>query len=430
MGNPNELGSEDRRKTWQPAPRPEWLTMLNQLGDKMDGQAVIPLDEDSLFSAARHNTGLDDFGDDGWIEHFRVLIKAIEEEARLNFFGRILTRSELVSYLEARLQVTEAYRLNPEIEDEAIVEPVFILGLGRSGTSILHETLSHDPQFRSVRRWEALYPAPPPEAATYRTDPRIRKAQDRIDIIDAISPEWKGVHPTGPELPVEDIEFTYLAFFSEVWVNAFQIPTYERYFREQAADYHFHWHKRILKLLQFKYMQKHWLLKNPTHMERIEALLKAYPDAKIILPHRDPIVTADSVVNTSGTIYYWRTDNPFLYPDTASAWADIGSRVAMWDDVIAAIENGVLRKGYYANLLYYDFIADPQTVIEEIYRDLHLELKPEVLSSMLTWLKSRHQSGHGNSSKYQKSRQGDARTAVERESYRKYQEYFKVPDEI
>jgi len=116
-------GEHDRRTLWQMPPRPAWLSEVNALGSTMDMAGVVPLDEHSLLDAARRNTGLDDFGDDEWIGHFRRLIRAMEEEARLNFFGRILTRSDLLLYLEARLSVTEAYNRHPEIDAQQITEP-------------------------------------------------------------------------------------------------------------------------------------------------------------------------------------------------------------------------------------------------------------------------------------------------------------------
>jgi hypothetical protein len=426
----NELSARDRRQAWKITSRPEWVTQFNALGPKLDKTGIVPLDEESLTAAARRNTGLDDFDEDGWRDHFRVLLEAIESEADLHFFGRILTRSDILAYLEARLQIVDLYKRHPEIDDEVITEPVFILGFGRSGTTILHETLSQDPQFRSVRRWEALFPSPPPEEASYETDPRIEKAQGRVDVVHALCPEWPSMHAWGGALPVEDIEFTYVAFFSEVWATAMQIPAYEKYFNSQDPAYHFHWHKRVLKLLQWKYRKPHWLLKNPTHMPRIPQLLQAYPDAKIILPHRDPIATADSVVNVGGAIFSWRTDNPYGTRSTGDEWIATDWRVKMWDDVIEWIEDGTLRNGFFANSIYAQFMAEPEAALRALYHDLQLTLIPEALDRMLQFLATRHGSSHGNKSRYEKSRPDDPRTVEERKRYARYQQYFGVPDEL
>lgn len=418
----------DRRTLWQMPPRPDWLARVNALGATMDGPAVVPLDEHSLLDAARRNTGLDDFGDTEWIGHFRRLIRAFDEEAKLNFFGRILTRSDLLVYLEARLRVTEAYKRHPEIDAEKITEPVFILGFGRSGTTILHETLSKDPQFRSVRMWEALWPWPAPEESSYEIDPRIARAQARIDIVNAVSPEWAAMHAQGGALPVEDIEFTYPAFFSEVWGCGFNVPGFDRYFGGQDPAYHFWWHKRTLKLLQWKFRRPHWLLKNPTHMPRIPQLLRAYPDAKIIFPHRDPVASADSVVNVEGTIYSWRTDHVYA-GDEFAEWLDVDVRVRKWDDVMRWIDEGTIPAGSHAHILYADFVRDPMPAIGRLYADLGLPVDPLAFGRMRAFLEERNRGSLGNSSRYVKSEREDPRVRAEREKYRRYQSRFGVPEE-
>ncbi len=419
----------DRRERWSLPPRPEWAARLIELGGLVDTRHIVPLDEDSLLSAARDATGLSDFGDaDGWRTHFRVLLNSLEHEARLHFVGRILTRADLLIYLGSRLMVTDEYKRHPEIENEVISEPVFILGFGRSGTTILQETLAQDPEFRSVRRWEAYFPSPPPEEATYETDPRIARAQAHVEFLHAISPEWRTMHAWGGDLPVEDIEFTYACFCSEVWETAMTVPSVGAHFAKVGPAYHLAWHKRILKLLQWKFRRPHWMLKNPTHMPRIPELIAAYPDAKIILPHRDPIKSADSVINVGGTIFSWRTEVEFKdMPE--SEWLQIDQRVKMWDDVIGWIEDGTLREGYYANSLYADLMTDPLTAIEGVYRDLRLELTPEARRRMKTFLDARHAGSHGNTSKYSKTRAEDPIAIEERRRYKRYQEYFGVPDE-
>src|SRR4029453_18721287 len=152
----------------------------NEEGACLDLKSVVPLDEDSLLSHARKNTGLSDFGSDDWHEPFRIFIKSLEEEADLTLMGRLMTRSDILMHLEARLRIEDEYKRHPQIEDEEMRSPILIVGSGRSGTSAMLNLLSLDPDNGTVKTWEALFPAPPPEAATYRPDPRIAKAHDRI----------------------------------------------------------------------------------------------------------------------------------------------------------------------------------------------------------------------------------------------------------
>jgi hypothetical protein len=419
-------GGRDRRKTWQPAPRPEWVARLNDESDVFNMRSAVPLDENSLLAEARKNTGLSDFGDDGWLQHFRVLLNAIEQEAKLNFMGRLLTRCEFINYLEIRLNLQDYFKRFPEIGDEVIKEPVMLLGHGRTGTTILHETLGVDPQFRIVKRWEALYPAPPPEASTYLTDPRIAKADRFITVFDRITPEWKTMHKYGGELPVECAEYLYACFLSNVFVFAFQIPSYAKYVASQDPKYTILWHQRVLKFLQWKYRKEHWLLKNPIWIDLIPQVLDVYPDAKIVLTHRDPVVVADSFVNVMGTIFWWRTDDPWaggMLDDLVIPEL----RARAQNNLIKWMQDGTLRPDYVTNVLYQDFVRNPEGTIRKIYADLKLTLTESALGRMLAYLNAKPKGKFG---KFEYGRPDDAALATERRVFREYQEYFKVPDEV
>ena len=209
--------AHDRRETFKPAPRPAWMKTLNELSEGLDIAGIVPLTPESLMRQASANTGLTDFGDDAWLEPFTILMKAIDAEADLHLTGRILTRAEFLQYLEARLRIVDWCRAHPEVEREVIDQPVFITGYGRSGTTILFEVLSQDPQFRVAQKWEAAFPVPPPEAATYRTDLRIAKAERLIQLIRSMSPEHDAM-PTksgAADLPVESLELEYLQLFCQ-----------------------------------------------------------------------------------------------------------------------------------------------------------------------------------------------------------------------
>jgi hypothetical protein len=417
----------DRRTEWKPAPRPEWVARLNEEGEHLNIESIVPLDEQSLLNEAMRNTGLSDFGSGNWLEHFRVLIHAIENEAKLNLCGRILTRSDLIIYLEARLTITDCYKQHPEIEDEVITEPVFIVGSGRSGTTIFHEALSQDEQFRVVKRWEAMFPCPPPTEETYLTDPRIEKAHKLITLPERIAPEWKTMHAQAGDLPVECIEFLYLTFLSEVYYCAFQIPSYVEYFRKQDIRETFEWHKRILKLLQWKYKKPHWLLKGPTHMPVLPKLLETYPDAKLIFMHRDQVTTTDSVVNVQGTIYWWRTDDPW----SGSMLDDVimvESRVKLWDRIIGWMEDGTIPKGQYTNVIYQKFCEDPMKAIEAAYEEIGLTMKASEAAKIKAYLDNKPKGVFGKHD-YKTNAGEDGSAAKERKALRRYQEYFGVPSE-
>jgi hypothetical protein len=422
---PAQIMATDRRQTYQHPPRPEWVTRINAEGAVL-GDGVVPLDSNSLLATARANTGLTDFGDsdpdDHWRAHFEVLIRAIDIEAELNLLGRLLTRSDLLVYLQNRLQVTDWYRRHPEIDDEAIRQPVFIVGLPRSGTTILHEVLAQDEQFRYVKKWEALFPCPPPEESTYSSDPRIQRGHDLITIQDRISPEWKSMHDVGGELPVECIEFTTSSFLSEMFTASFQIPTYQQYLQKADIAETYRWHKRMLKLLQWRFRRPHWLFKGCNHEPYLPQLLKTYPDARIILTHRDPIKAVSSVVSVQGTIFGFRTEDPFR-GNSYENWLRMDLVAAMLNQRIAWIEDGTLPRGQFASIRFSDFSSNPVPALRALYRDLGLTLTADAEVKMQRYLERKPRGVFGVHS------YGAGDCATERPLFTRYQTYFQVPDE-
>lgn len=418
----------DRRSVWTPRPRPEWMAKFNALGQGLDAQAVIPLEPEALIRQAIDNTGLSDFGEGDWHRHFTVLMAAIEAEAKLHFAGRLLTRAEMLMYLEARLQMVEAYKRHPEIDEEQVDRPVFITGFARSGTTILFEILAQDPQFRVVTKWESLFPCPPPETATRLTDPRIARGNAFAELLDEMTPEFKTAHRSGATLPVESLETEYSNFLSDVYPIAFQIPSYARYLATQDLTETIAWQKKTLKLLQWRDKARHWLMKSPSHLPHVGTILKVFPDMRVIFTHRDPVVTADSVVSVMGMLYWLRTDEPWGEGGTESwSLSNAESRAGAFDDAIALIENGTLPKGQYANFHYATFMADPMASIRAIYADLDMDLDDAVADRMEAFLQSKTKGKFGRHD-YEQTSEGIVDR--ERAAYTRYESYFGVEREI
>ena len=411
---------------WQPPERPDWVRRVNAEGRYLDLESVVPLDENSLLSSAKANTGLSDFGDD-WYEPFKVFIMSLQEEAQLNLIGRILTRSDILMYLEARLRIEACYKQHPEIEDQQLASPMLIVGSGRSGTSAIQNVMSFDPDNGTPKHWEALFPCPPPEAATYHTDPRIAVADKRMTQLNRVTPELLSMHEFGGELPTELIQIEAMSFQSIGWLLLCGFtPTFNAYMAERSAVPGLSYAKRTLKLLQWKNPRKRWLLKSPDAMRYLPDVFKVFPDAQLIWMHRDPLKTVSSVVSLVGTILWMRSDQKLDERSTAQLTNPAGL-AGLFNLVMDQIEQGKIPAERIRHVQYMDFIEDPLGAVERVYREMNVPLTSAARQAMAAYL-NEHPREKRPEHKYNV---GDAtRHAEERKLFERYQNQFAVKNEI
>jgi Sulfotransferase family len=373
---------------WQPPKRPEWVERVNEEGRCLDLKSVVPLDKDSLIGHAKANTGLTDFGSDDWYEPFKVFIEALDEEADLTLMGRLMTRSDILMHLEARLQIEDWYKRHPEIDDVELAQPYLIVGSGRSGTSAIQNLLSYDPDNATPRHWEALFPAPPPEKATYHTDPRIELADKRMDQWNRVTPELESIHEFRGNMPTELIQVETPAFQNNGWLDLYGfVPSYHQYMAPRGLSNSFKYARRILKLLQWKNPRRRWILKSPDALRDMPGLIEAFPELRLIWMHRDPIKSVASAVNMVGTLYWVRSDQPLS--DQAIAQLTSAQGLAThFDHILDQIDAGVVPADRFAHVQYLDFVADPIATVAALYSELGIDLTHEARSAMEGYLKS------------------------------------------
>jgi hypothetical protein len=416
----------DQRAQWRPPPRPEWVQRINEEGYCMNISGVVPLDEDSLIASAKRATGLSDFGADDWREPFRVLVQSMEEDAALNLMGRLRTRSELLQLLEARLHIEDTYKHNPEIEDEEIVQPIIVVGQGRSGTSFLINTLAANPDNGALLHWEAMFPCPPPEKSSYHSDPKIKKAHQLIDQWNRVTPTLASMHEFAGYVPMEDCLILALNFMAPSWFGSLgQTAQYDAYMAKQDIAPALRYHQRVLKLLQWRNPRQHWVLKDPIHLDRLAAILKIYPDACFVWPHRDPVRALASTISLIGTLQWGRSDHPFK-GGSFEYVTDPANSAQRLNAVIDQLEAGVVPARQFHNLLYRDLVDEPMSALESMYQHFGIALSENARHGMADYLAK-----HPRSSRPAHEFKIGPDQAVEsaREFYRRYQEYFGIPSE-
>jgi hypothetical protein len=411
---------------WTPPPRPEWLAQVNAEGRYMAGAELVPLESAELIATAQRISGFSDFGSDEWREPFEILVKSINAEADLNLFGRLMTRNDILLWLQARLGIEAAYREHPEIEDEVIDAPVFVTGLPRSGTSILFEILAQDPQFGSVRNWEMMFPYPPPERATYETDPRIERCEHLVTQWYRVTPTYRAMHEMGANIPNECILAYSCSFLTEYFNALFQVPSYYQYLAGSDITPAYRYYKRMLKMLQWKNPRQHWLLKAPSHLGYLPQIFDVFPDARVVLTHRDPIKAFASNTDLLGTFYWMRSDKPF----DASAFENLLTHEAVaarLNQVIEWSDNGSIPVERLSNFKYATMIEQPIDGIRALYKQAGMPFSSEAEQRMRDYIAVKPQGKFG---KHHYELGEQEQIARARRHFQRYQDYFDVPNEV
>ncbi|MEV3901115.1 sulfotransferase [Mycobacterium sp. NPDC050551] len=256
----------------------------------------------AVHDAATSQTGLDEFGDDSYVEGLEILLASLRNEARLSAHGEAFIYQRIVGYLGQRLQVEDWYRRHPEIDDEQIEAPLIGLGLPRTGSTALSMLLAQDPNVRYVRRWESSQPCPPP-STVQGVDPRI--PPDKGEMIGT-----RYHVPADTHGPMECHDLMALSFASHLFQSFAQVPAYSAWLSEKAdLRPTLAYQRRVMKLLQWGEPTKPWRLKCPSHVLWLEAVDAAFPDARYVMTHRDPTDVILSVAELYADIIGSFTDH-------------------------------------------------------------------------------------------------------------------------
>jgi len=384
---------------------------------------VAELNAEQLLETARARTSLEDFGADTFRLGLGRLVDGLGAEARLNETGAAIAPEILVSYLTNRLQVTDWHQRHPDLARTDIAPPVFMIGMGRTGTTILHDLLGQDSTTRVPRTWEVDRPCPPPETATYDTDPRIAEVQAGIDVAAQMHPEFKTMHPTGARLGQECIRITGAEFASLIFLSQYGLPSYLRWLTTEADHAPaYRWHRSVLQLLESRHPGDRWVLKSGAHLWALPALVAEYPNARFIQTHRDPTRVISSISSLFATVRRTSSDQVTL-EEVAGEWA--GPILDALDRSVTARDTGLIPPDRVIDVQYRALVADPIGTVGRIYDHWGVELRPEVEQRMRAFLDDNAQDKHGT------HRYSFADTGLEAgdvlEQSRRYREYFDVP---
>jgi hypothetical protein len=315
------------------------------------------LDRDRLVAEAIEQTEEIDLGEPSWGDGLDILLHSLRQEANLNELGVEIAGAELTNYLSNRLSITAWRRDHPEIAEGVIERPIVIVGQPRTGTTILYDLLGQDPGLRVPLTWEVDRPVPPPETATYDSDPRIEEVQATVDMAESLMPGFATFHPVGALLGQECVRMTASDFRSMIFPTQYRLPSYNHWLLH-VADLRpaYRWHRQYLQHLQSRHPADQWLLKSPAHLWHLDALAAEYPDATIIQTHRDPLKVIASTSALAAHLRRMASDDVSM-AETAADYAE---------DIFLGLDRGMeaRRQSTFPpeaviDVHYTTFVADP-----------------------------------------------------------------------
>lgn len=358
------------------------------------GLAKIDLSQDALVAAARRETGLERFGNDCFLPGLRVLLQALEKEAQLTPFGRLHAKTETVASLKNRLWANACFEKHPEILQRKIVAPIVIVGPVRSGTTRLQRLLAADSRLQHLKAWEGFNPAPRIGRPDMGKAERHQEVKKFLQTGQRFNPGAFSAHPMDADEADEEILLLNHSFCGLSPSLMYNVPSYTNWVLEHDKTAVYRYMADLMKLISWSRgdaENKRWILKTPQHMLDLDALLKVFPDAKLLFTQRDPIKTVVSTMSLAWNFSVQNTNVP-LRKVIRDTWLDLSEKMAR-----RCMEmRETIPADQQLDVYYEDMNSDWRQVMRTVYQFCGMSLSSEVEQAMAAWLaKSERENVHG-----------------------------------
>ncbi|WP_332909810.1 sulfotransferase family protein [Mycobacterium hippophais] len=339
-------------------------------------------------SAAQQKEGLEDWGPLPFSEPLAVLLDDYAA-ADLNEIGLHILRSGIVHSLRMRLRAQEWIRRHPEILDEVIAAPIVVVGMMRSGTTLMQRLLAADPSLHCAYGWEVVEVAPRLDHDWSGPDYRIAVSEAREARTRELAPELFAIHPMYAREPEEEIVFLSDAFLSHVPESGAHVPRYRSWIDTQDFTPAYAYLHRMLQFLQWQKRRagitaQRWVLKSPAHLGYLDALRAQFPDLHVVHMHRDPRETVASGASLNATLHAMHADTVDRHR-VGTQWLE---RMG-WTTDRAMTVRAQWPAARVTDIAYADAVDDPIAAVALVYDAISLPLTAEAEAAMRRWLVDR-----------------------------------------
>lgn len=381
------------------------------------------LDAEWICERVQRKTGLHDFGCKWFRQPFELLVEALREEASLNPLGLFGAVGQLEKVLRDRLWTQHWFRENPHIGERSLHRPVFVVGPMRSGTTRLHRLLAADERFSHLRFFETICPTPPPDFRPGRRDSRRTYAGRVLSLVHRLNPNTAVIHPTGLLEPEEELGLLVASLWGMKHEAQWHVPSFGRWAEGQDATPAYEHMARLLRLVGWARGdgdRRSWVLKTPQHMLDLPALLRVFPDARIIFTHREP----RAVVGSSCSLVWNQMIIHSDCVDARSIGSEWLSKTALQIERMRRARER-LPEAQRIDVRYGDMESDWEGAMKRIYRFLDMDIAP-ALPAMARYLADAERKRHRHPHRYSLSAFGLDADAVA-EQFRPYSQEFDLP---
>lgn len=323
--------------------------------------------------------GLSDFGSADYHQGLRVLLGALDADSPPSASKAETAAGQIVATLAARAKTEAQFRAHPGFAKREIPRPLVVIGMPRTGTTALHNLLGQDPQFQGIEKWICAAPLPRPPREQWDTHPQYRAVAEQVAHMVRIAPEVMAAHGVRADEVDECLLPMAQSFCSNWFPSQLDVPVYDDWFAKASEVASFSRYKDMLRLVGL-HDDRPWLIKNPSHVFGIDALLTVFPDACVVQTHRSPISSLASLINLLGNVMIAYTgediDRPRRLSREIAFWAE-GVRRTM-----AAQERAPDR---FFNVMQTDIRRQPLDVVRSIYGHFGFTLSAEAEARMHAW---------------------------------------------
>ncbi len=341
--------------------------------------------KDHFITEAQEQTGLSDFGDPWMLAHIDPLVEALNATAKLGPEGAYGASMMITGALANRLRLMDMLGDHPEIHDEQVEVAALLSGLPRTGSTMLHRMLASAPELTAMRWYETQNYLPMPGEQPGDPSPRIAAAEGILAYMMDKIPELMSIHPMSITQPDEEVIVLGQLFSSSMIESTYFVPDFAAFLDEQDPMPAYQDLILILKCLQWQDKSragKKWVLKTPGHLNSMATALQAFPEAKFITTHRDPVATVPSYCSMMHSLYKMGSSE-ITNDQIGEFWMP---RLKRWLDQYMVARDG--QDARFMDIHYKRLLDNPTSVGGEVLEFAGIPMSAEIEAGMEDWIEA------------------------------------------